>query len=97
MQTELSANAFRLYGKQTPLGNRQSRGVASRSIGRVPRRIEWDKHIVAVVAAGEKYANQCSVAGTLCERLDQPKTIDSRGECPDAQRTATGPAQKFST
>src|SRR5207247_739305 len=78
MLTELSANALRLYGKQTPLGNRQSRGVASRSIGRVPRRIEWDKHIVAVVAAGDKYANQCPVADTAVLTAERR----SGGNCP---------------
>ena len=58
MQTELSTYAFRLYGKKSPLSNRESRGVASRSIGGVSGRIERDKQIVTVIATGEK--NQTS-------------------------------------
>src|ERR1043166_649453 len=97
MQTELSPNAFRRDGKKIPLGDRQSRRASNRSIGAIAGRVERDNHIVAVVAAAEENANQGSVAGALCKRLNQSKTIDSRGKCPGCQHAAAGPAQKFST
>src|SRR5438094_6835270 len=99
MQTELklSPKAFRLDGKKIPLGDCQSRRAANRSIGGIACRIERNNHIVAVVAAAEENANECFVAGPLCKRLHQPKTIDSRGKHPDRQHPRNGPAEEFST
>src|SRR5436309_8643177 len=97
VQPEVDTKACCGYWHKACLHNGKTCRAADIRVARIPFRVERHDHIVTVIAASKKNADQCPITATFCHRTNQAKAIDSSCNRRRAQHAATGSAQKLST